>query len=184
MRQRRLVPNHPAAGKAGIAPRLAIGHYWPGLPEPGRSPKIRAERGRLKSGKDDVIIAQVKRGTSAALGKRHKMNPSLFSNLIWRAVARQIRLEKRETGCGWRFTQGGSRSAPLPWATILLPLRGAGGHMSDGRLKGFGRLWANHRPQARPGLAWLFVVRPRPGLPGLGRSTGRGRSRQDAKTPR
>jgi len=26
-------PNHPAAGKAGIASRLAIGHHWPGLPE-------------------------------------------------------------------------------------------------------------------------------------------------------
>ena len=29
--------NHPAPGKAGIASRLAIGHHWPGLPEPGRS---------------------------------------------------------------------------------------------------------------------------------------------------
>jgi hypothetical protein len=28
--------NHPAAGKAGIASGLAIGHHWPGLPEPGR----------------------------------------------------------------------------------------------------------------------------------------------------
>jgi hypothetical protein len=28
--------NHPAAGKAGIASRLPIGHHWPGLPEPGR----------------------------------------------------------------------------------------------------------------------------------------------------
>jgi hypothetical protein len=28
--------NHPAPGKAGIAPRLAIGHHWAGLPEPGR----------------------------------------------------------------------------------------------------------------------------------------------------
>jgi hypothetical protein len=31
-----LTPNHPAAGKAGIDSRLAIGHHWPGLPEPGR----------------------------------------------------------------------------------------------------------------------------------------------------
>ena len=30
--------NKPAAGKAGIASRLAIGHLCPGLPEPGRSP--------------------------------------------------------------------------------------------------------------------------------------------------
>ena len=28
--------NHPAAGKAGFASRLAIGYHWPGLPEPGR----------------------------------------------------------------------------------------------------------------------------------------------------
>ena len=32
-----LQPNHPAPGKAGIASRLAIGHRWPGLPEPARS---------------------------------------------------------------------------------------------------------------------------------------------------
>jgi hypothetical protein len=29
-------PNKPAAGKAGFAPRLAIGHHCPGLPEPER----------------------------------------------------------------------------------------------------------------------------------------------------
>ena len=29
-------PNYPAAGKAGIASWLPIGHHWPGLPEPGR----------------------------------------------------------------------------------------------------------------------------------------------------
>jgi len=29
-------PNHPAAGKAGIARLLAFEHYGPGLPEPGR----------------------------------------------------------------------------------------------------------------------------------------------------
>jgi hypothetical protein len=29
-------PNHPAAGKAGIARLLAIEQHWPGLPEPGR----------------------------------------------------------------------------------------------------------------------------------------------------
>jgi len=30
--------NKPAAGNAGIAPRLTIGRHWPGVPEPGRSP--------------------------------------------------------------------------------------------------------------------------------------------------
>ena len=29
-------PNNPAAGKAGIARLLAIGHHRSGLPEPGR----------------------------------------------------------------------------------------------------------------------------------------------------
>ena len=29
-------PNHPAAGKAGLAPLLAIERHRPGLPEPGR----------------------------------------------------------------------------------------------------------------------------------------------------
>ena len=28
--------NHPAAGKAGIALRLTVGHHRPGLPDPGR----------------------------------------------------------------------------------------------------------------------------------------------------
>ena len=72
-----------------------------------RWPRMRAERARLKSCKDDAIIAQGKRGMSAALGKRHKMIPSLFSNLVWRARTRQTRLEKREVGLRWRFTQGG-----------------------------------------------------------------------------
>jgi len=29
--------NYPAPSKAGTASRLAIGHHWPGLPEPVRS---------------------------------------------------------------------------------------------------------------------------------------------------
>ena len=29
-------PNKPAAGNAGIASRLTIGHHWPGVPEPER----------------------------------------------------------------------------------------------------------------------------------------------------
>ena len=30
------LPNHPAAGKAGFVPGLAMEHHSPGLPEPGR----------------------------------------------------------------------------------------------------------------------------------------------------
>jgi len=52
-----------------------------------------------------MIIAQGKRGTSAALGMRHKMIPSLFSNL----------------GCG---LPRAAASAALPWAIILPPLPG------------------------------------------------------------
>jgi hypothetical protein len=33
-----MTPNHPAAGKAGIASLLAIEHHYPGLPDHGRSP--------------------------------------------------------------------------------------------------------------------------------------------------
>ena len=42
--------------------------------------------------------------------------------------------------------------------------------MNGWRLSRFGRRWANHRLQARPGFAWLFVVSPRPGLPEPDRS--------------
>jgi len=42
--------------------------------------------------------------------------------------------------------------------------------MNGGRLTEFGRRWANQRLQARPGFAWLFVLRPRPGLPEPDRS--------------
>ena len=37
MSQRSEGANHPAVGKAGIAPLFAIEHHRPGLPEPGCS---------------------------------------------------------------------------------------------------------------------------------------------------
>jgi hypothetical protein len=113
---------------------------------------MRAERAKLKSCKDDEIIAQGKR--SAALGYGRKMIPSFFPS----GLAHQRRA-KPEDEAGW----GGSlpraaacssaalrRHKPeaLPWATILLPLRGAGkanqhaggdGQMST--LFRAGRLW-------------------------------------------
>ena len=36
--------------------------------------------------------------------------------------------------------------------------------MNDRHVRGFGRRWANHGLQARPGFVGLFVLRPRPGL--------------------
>jgi hypothetical protein len=50
-----------------------------------RPPKTRAERAKPKPRRDDVKIAQDKRGTSAALGYEPKMIFSLFSNLVRRA---------------------------------------------------------------------------------------------------
>jgi hypothetical protein len=34
--QKQKSPNHPAAGNAGIAPRLAAENHLPGVPEPRR----------------------------------------------------------------------------------------------------------------------------------------------------
>jgi hypothetical protein len=42
--------------------------------------------------------------------------------------------------------------------------------MNGWGLRRFGRRWANHRLQARPGFAWLFVLSPQPGLPEPDRS--------------
>ena len=65
---------------------------------------MRAERAKLKSCKDDIILAQGKR--SAALGCEPNMISSPFSSLAWRAAARQAREEKEILG--WvAFTQGG-----------------------------------------------------------------------------
>jgi hypothetical protein len=38
--ERRKTAEQPAAGKAGIASLLAIGHHWPGASERGRSADI------------------------------------------------------------------------------------------------------------------------------------------------
>jgi len=59
--------------------------YETGQPPDRSWPTLRAERAKPKSRRDDVIIAQGKQGTSAALGYRSKMTP----------------------GCGVALTQGG-----------------------------------------------------------------------------
>jgi len=154
---------------------LAIEYLWPGVGEPNRWATTRAERAQLKSCKDDEIIAQGKRGTSAALGKRHKMIRSLFSNLVWRAWGAPNQIGKKR---GWvwggiypgrrppafiRLRRGKRR--PCPGLLSCRPCRGSEGHVNDGRLRGFCRRWANPRLQARPGFGALFVLSPRPGLP-------------------
>src|SRR5215471_20838522 len=97
----------PLLNKA-VAPNSAIGSclrakcQWRGVGGPQRSPKRRAERAKLKSCKDDTIVAQGKR--SAALGYRRKMISFFPSGLarVWRAKPEG----KKEVGVVWRFTQG------------------------------------------------------------------------------
>jgi hypothetical protein len=97
-----IAPNHRTGAKREICAPVA---------QLVRSPKTRGERAQLKSCKDDEIIAQGNpERIRGALGKRHKMISSLFSNLVWRTGARQTRLEKKEIGCGVAFTQGGGLS--------------------------------------------------------------------------
>ena len=84
---------------------------------------MRAERVKLKSCKDDGIMAQ--RGTSAALGPERKMICSPFSGLA-RQPAGAPNQKKGRVGTGWLLPRAAT-SAVLPWAIILLPLWGSGG---------------------------------------------------------
>lgn len=86
---------------------------------------MRAQRAELKPRRGGLMIAQGKRGTSAALGYGRKIISSLFrSGLARRRHAKPER--KKEAGCWVALTQGGGRCATLPWATIRPPLRGSG----------------------------------------------------------
>src|SRR5206468_640424 len=78
---------------------------------------MRAQRAKLKSRRDDTIIAPGKR--SAARGSGREMI-SLFS--FWFGAPNQ-----KEKG-GWvgAALPRAAASAALPWATIMPPLRGFG----------------------------------------------------------
>jgi len=68
--------------------RFRRGDQWRGIAGPDRSLMMRAERAKLKSCRDDMILAQGQRGTSAALGSEREMIPSPFSGLArWPAGA-------------------------------------------------------------------------------------------------
>jgi hypothetical protein len=71
-----------------------------------------------------MMIAQGQRGTSAALGSERKMICSPFSGLT-RQPAGASNQKKGRVGTGWLLPRAAT-SAVLPWAIILLPLRGAG----------------------------------------------------------
>jgi len=132
---------------------------------PRRSPKARAEQAELKSCKDDKITAQGQRGTSAALGMRHKMIRSLVSNRVWRAPGAPNPIGNKRDWVQGGVYPGRRPRRPCPGLLSGRPSRGSGGHLDDRRLGGFGRRWANHRLQARPGFSGLSVLRPWPGPP-------------------
>src|SRR5262249_15506449 len=79
-----------------------------------RSPTTRAERAKLKSCKDDTIVAQGKRGTSAALGNGQKMILSPFSNLVWRAPGTPNQIGKRRAWVWGAFYPGRRPRRPCP----------------------------------------------------------------------
>src|SRR5438132_14435471 len=87
-----------------------------------RSPIVLAKRAKLKSRRDELIIAQGKRGMSAALGCRRKMISSFFLSGL--AGLRRAKPERnKEAGCGGVFPRAAAW-APLPLAIIGLTLWG------------------------------------------------------------
>ena len=103
------------------APWLHRGAGSSGCASVRRSPPMRAQRAKLKSRRDDMIIAQGKRGTSAALGYGSKMISSFFLR-VWRARARRTRRKKEVRWCA--PLPRAAAAAALPWATIMPPLPG------------------------------------------------------------
>src|SRR5437667_579357 len=83
---------------------------------------LRAQRANLKSRRDDMRVAPDKR---SAVRGNEEINIPLFPQSAAPACRRARRTAERGS-CWWGpVTQGGSRCAPLPWATFSLPLRGA-----------------------------------------------------------
>jgi hypothetical protein len=112
--------------------------------------ELQSGRARVKSRRDDKMVAQGKR--SAALGSEPKLI-SLFLLPVWRtSEARQTGSKKRQ----WGDPQPrAAASAALPWATILLPLRGARQANLLWKRRGWrfggmdaldGRRWSSHAP--------------------------------------
>jgi hypothetical protein len=133
---------------------LHIGGHCRGASDVHRWAPMRAQRAKLKSRRDDKMIAQGKR--SVALGYGPKTIPSLFPSSL--ARCRCAKLEgKREVGWGGFLPRAAASSlrcarawqaAALPWAIILLPLRSAGK--------------ANQRAGSGGGMSVLLRTRRRP----------------------
>jgi hypothetical protein len=94
----------------------------PLMAHPQRSPTMRAQRAKLKSWRDDMIIAPGKR--SAARGCGPRMISSFFSSGLAR-LRRAKPEEKKEVRWGVSLPRAAA-SVALPWATIRPPLRGSG----------------------------------------------------------
>jgi hypothetical protein len=93
------LPNQRSTVDAGFAFGLHLGCRGSGATDSGRSPTMRAERAKLKSCKDDEIIAQGKRATSAALGYGPEMIFSFFPSGLARLERAKPEGDK-EVGCG------------------------------------------------------------------------------------
>ena len=104
-----------------------------------RSPEteMRAERAKPKSRRDDLRVAQGKRGTSAALGYGRKMIFSRFlkSDFAPKVFGAKSDFKKREIWYGVGLTQGGDPPAlrsggSRPGLLSCRPSRGSGGHLN------------------------------------------------------
>jgi len=92
------------------------------VPDYNRSPVMGAERAKLKSQRDDMIIAPGKQ--SAARGYGRKMISSFFPSGL--ARLRRAKPEGKKEA-GWEGSSPrAAASAALPGAIIMPPLRGSG----------------------------------------------------------
>ena len=120
-------PNKITGANAGGAPWFPIWTRWAALiAQFCRSPNMRAQRVKPKSRRDDAKIAQCKR--RAALGSAGKMVSTPFSKSVFapKPFGAKTDLEKGVEG-GFGVLPRAATSTALPWAIIMLPLRGAGG---------------------------------------------------------
>ena len=105
---------HPGTGEFSAGK-----NDWPSQNK--SSPAMRAQRAKLKSRRDDMIIAPGKRSAARGCG------PRMISSFFTSGLARPRRAkpeEKKEVGWGVSLLRAAA-SAALPWAGMWLPFPGA-----------------------------------------------------------